>query len=185
MLQITLSHPYTAQTVAQLFLDNVFKLHGMPTIIVGDRDSLFLNTFWQELFKLQGITLAHSTAYHPQIDGQTEVVNRCLETYLRCMCCDQSQTWFKWLSLVEFWYNTNYHSTINHTPFEILYGYPTLLHIPYFVKDSNVAAVDKLLIDREAILQLLKYHLARAQSRMQQMANKHRTDREFHIGDLV
>ena len=97
-----LSHPYTAMSVAQAFLDTVFKLHGLPTILVSDRDKVFLSKFWSDFFKLQGVELHLCTAYHPQSDGQTEVVNRCLETYLRCMCRDQPTEWSKWISLAEF-----------------------------------------------------------------------------------
>jgi hypothetical protein len=71
-------HPFKTSTVSQLFMDRVFKLHGMPHSIVSDHDATFTNNFWQELFKLQGIQLHLITAYHPQTDGQTEVVNKCL-----------------------------------------------------------------------------------------------------------
>jgi hypothetical protein len=66
---LTLAHPYKACYVAQLFLDHVYKLHGLPTSIITGRDPLFTNTFWQELMKLLVVKLHFSTAYHPQMDG--------------------------------------------------------------------------------------------------------------------
>jgi hypothetical protein len=79
-----LQHPFTTSTVAQIFMDHVFKRHGMSHSIVSDRDPTFTQKFWQELFKLQGTQLHLNTTYHLQTDGQTEVVNKCLETFLRC-----------------------------------------------------------------------------------------------------
>lgn len=79
------SHPYTAYSMSRIFMDHIYKLHGLPESIISDRDSISLSNFRQELFKLLGTELNMSTAYHTQIDGQTERVNACLETYLRCM----------------------------------------------------------------------------------------------------
>lgn len=82
---IPLAHPYTAKSVAAKFLEFVVKLHGLPKSIVSDRDPIFVCTFWRELWRLSGTQLRLSSAYHPQTDGQTEVVNRIIEQYLCCL----------------------------------------------------------------------------------------------------
>ena len=109
---LPLQHPFTAAQVAQVFLDNVYKLHGLPNTIVSDIDKVFLSNFWQSLFKVLKVKLHMSTAYHPQTDGQSEVVNRCLECYLRCMSVEKPKEWTQWIAKAEFWYNTNFHSAI-------------------------------------------------------------------------
>jgi hypothetical protein len=74
---------YSVVQVAELFFREVFRLHGLPKNIVSDRDSRFIGTFWRELFWLVGTELTPSTSYHPQTDGQTEIVNKWVEGYLR------------------------------------------------------------------------------------------------------
>jgi hypothetical protein len=117
-----LQHPFTTSTVAQPFMDQVFKLHGMLHSIVSDCDPTFTNNFWQELFKLQGTQLHLSITYHPQNYGQTKVVNKCLETYLRCFASEKQHQWAQWLPLAEWWYNTSYHTATRMNPFEEVYG---------------------------------------------------------------
>ncbi|GJX34500.1 putative mitochondrial protein [Tanacetum coccineum] len=82
---MALSHLYTASSVEQVFLDTIYRLHRLPDSIVSDRDTVFLSLFWKSLFKMLKVDLKMSTAYHPQTDRQTEVVNKCVECYLRCM----------------------------------------------------------------------------------------------------
>uniref|UniRef100_A0A6M2FAR0 Integrase catalytic domain-containing protein n=1 Tax=Populus davidiana TaxID=266767 RepID=A0A6M2FAR0_9ROSI len=90
---ITLAHPFTAQEVAKFFLDHIYKFHGLPAMILTDRDRVFTSLFWRELFRHLGVKLLLSTFYHPQTDGQTERVNQCLETYLRCIIMHCPKKW--------------------------------------------------------------------------------------------
>jgi len=182
---IALNHPYTALDVAQAYLDHVFKLHGWPQSIISDRDKVFLSDFWQALLSIQGSTLLMSTAYHPQIDGRTEVVNRCLETYLRCMCSEKTNEWSKWLPLAEWWYNTTFHSATELTPYEVVYNQPPPVHLPYVPVETKVDAVDRSLQKREAMIQMLKFFLLRVQHRMKTQADKHRSERELEVGSWV
>nr|KYP75268.1 Transposon Ty3-G Gag-Pol polyprotein [Cajanus cajan] len=163
---MALARPYTVAEVAQSFLDNVFKLHGFYESIIGDRDSIFVSQLWKELLAFQGVQIQLSTAYHPQTDGQSEFVTRCLETYLRCMYADTPLQWSKWLALAERWYNTNYHNTINANPCEIVYGQPPLIYLPYLPGESKVELVDRSLQRREEMLKFFKFHMKRAQDRM-------------------
>uniref|UniRef100_A0A7N2KR02 Uncharacterized protein n=1 Tax=Quercus lobata TaxID=97700 RepID=A0A7N2KR02_QUELO len=178
---IPLSHPYTAVKVASLFMTHIFRLHGLPASIVSDRDPVFTSRFWEELFRLQGVDLAMSSAYHPQSDGQTEVVNRSLEQYLRAFTGDKPKQWVEWLPLAEFWFNTNYHTATKVTPFEALYGFQPPQLMDYIPGLTKAAAVDDFLLARQQILDLLKGNLVAAQDRMKLQADKHRQERSFEI----
>uniref|UniRef100_A0A2N9IF31 Integrase catalytic domain-containing protein n=1 Tax=Fagus sylvatica TaxID=28930 RepID=A0A2N9IF31_FAGSY len=182
---MALAHPYTAAKVADLFMKNVFKLHGMPTSIVSDRDTAFIANFWQELFKIQEVELAMSSSYHPQTDGQTEVVNRSLEQYLRAFAGDKPSLWVHWLPMAEFWFNTNYHTSTKMTPFEALYGYEPPTVMDYIPGTTKVAAVDDYLHQQQGIIGLLKENLLSAKSRMKSQADKHRLERSFQVGEWV
>ena len=72
-----------AAQVADIRFKEIFKLHGLPKSIVSNRDGIFMNAFWKELFRLVVTQLTPSTRYHPQTNGQTERVNKWLEGYLR------------------------------------------------------------------------------------------------------
>nr|GEU31244.1 hypothetical protein [Tanacetum cinerariifolium] len=156
---IPLTHPFTASQVAQLFLNQVYKLHGLPESIVSDKDKVFISNFWKALFAELKVKLKLSTACYPQTDGQTEVVNRSLACYLRCMCGEKPKEWVKWLSLAEFWYNTNYHTLAKTTPYEAVNCQTPLIHVPYIPGDSRVEEVDRTLQAREEAIKVLKFHL--------------------------
>jgi hypothetical protein len=88
---IALGHPYTASSVAWAFFDGIVRLHEFPLSIVNDRYPVFTEHVWQDLFKMAGATLKMSTAFHPQMDRQSEVVNKIIAMYLRCVTGDQPQ----------------------------------------------------------------------------------------------
>jgi hypothetical protein len=163
---LPVKHPYSAITIAKLFMDNVVKLHGLPQSIVTDRDTVFVSAFWKELFKLYKVQLNFSTAYHPQTDGQTERVNQCVEMYLRCAVQDSPKQWKAWLSLAELWYNSAFHSSLGCSPFKALYGHdPQLGAAPLLPPDAS-PSVTQIIEDRELHLQMLKQRLQQAQNRM-------------------
>lgn len=182
---IPLSHPFTAKDIAALFTKEIIRLHGFPASIVSDRDKVFLSTFWTELFKQAGTKLKYSSAYHPQSDGQTEVVNRCLEAYLRCLTGHKPKQWPSWLTWAEYWYNTNYHSSIKTTPFQALYGRDPPILIKGDVQESSVEEVSQLMAQRNTMLEEMKEQLEKAQNRMKTQANKHRREVEYNVGDMV
>jgi hypothetical protein len=180
-----LSHPFKASTVATAFMETVQKLHGSPKIIVSNRDPIFTGHFWTELFSCLGNQLAHSSSYHPQSDGQTEIVNKCLEVYLRCFVSNKQTQWFKWLPLAEWWYNTSFHTATKMTPFMALYGYHPPSITSSLKEKSKVQAVEDHIENQQQILQILKDNLTMAQNRMKQQADQHRSERSFEVGDWV
>jgi transposase InsO family protein len=121
---IALDHPYTASSVARVFFMDIVRLHGFPESIVSDRDPVFTSNIWRELFKLAGVTLRLSTAFHPQTDGQSEAVNKSIAMYLRCITGDHPRAWLEWLPWAEYCYNTAFHSALRTTPFQVVYGRP-------------------------------------------------------------
>ena len=182
---IPLSHPYTASIVASRFVANVVKLHGLPRTILSDRDPVFLSHFWKELWCLSGTTLKMSTAYHPQTDGQTEVVNRCIEQYLRCFVQQRPTHWSSFLPWAEYWYNTTFHSSTGTTPFQALYGRPPPAIPRYELGSTLVGEIDEQLQRRDELLDELKQHLEASNNRTKQLADTHRRDVEYKIGDWV
>ncbi|GMF65772.1 unnamed protein product [Phytophthora lilii] len=115
------SDKISAEKTAKVFLDVVFRLHGLPTEIVSDRDTRFTSKFWRALFGLLGTKLSMSTAAHPETDGQTERVNRVLEDVLRSYATSFKE-WSEFLPLCEFALNNSTHVSTGHSPFYVNYG---------------------------------------------------------------
>lgn len=75
------SFGFTATSVAEYFVNQIVRLHGMPKTITSDCDKIFMSLFWKELFARSGATLKMSSTYHPKTDGQTEITNKTIKQY--------------------------------------------------------------------------------------------------------
>ena len=151
-----LKHPFDAKTVAEVFMKEVVRLHDFPQSIVSDRDKIFMSNFWKEHFRLASTKLNRSTVYHPQTNGQTEVVNSSVEIYLRCFCGERPKQWMKWIPWAEYWYNTTYQRSLGVSPFQAVYGRapPALLY--YGDRGTSISTLDEQLKERDIVLGVLK-----------------------------
>lgn len=185
----------SAEELADRFLTRVYSLHGAPETIVSDRGTQFVSEFWRELSARLGITLRHSSAYHPETDGQTERINAILEAYLRGFMNFAQNDWVDWLPLAEFASNNATSETTGVSPFFANYGFnPRLGFEPRspcspdktpqqkkeFLKASSIA-------DRfDRILTQLKALAADAARRYEENANTRRSDAPvYEVGQRV
>jgi hypothetical protein len=179
---ISLGHPYSTISVAKAFFEQVVCLHGMSASIVSDHDPVFTSMIWWELFRLSDTQLRTSSAFHPQTDGQSEVMNRIITIYLRCLAGDRPKSWLRWLSWAEYCYNTSYQTTLHATPFEVVYGraLPTMA-APFQARATRVVAVERR--DRDVFLEEIRSRLVQAQSMMKLKHDKHHRALELAVGD--
>uniref|UniRef100_A0A2N9EEP8 RNA-directed DNA polymerase n=1 Tax=Fagus sylvatica TaxID=28930 RepID=A0A2N9EEP8_FAGSY len=148
---------YSLDQLAQLYIEEIVRLHGIPVSIVSDRDPRFTSRFWKSLHKALGTNLNFSTAFHPQTDGQSERTIQILEDMLRACVLDLKGSWANHLCLVEFAYNNSFQSSIGMAPYEALYGR----------KCRSPICWDEV------------------GSRQKSYADKRRKDLEFEVGDMV
>jgi hypothetical protein len=180
----------TAPGAARAFVDNIFRLHGLPRTIVSDRDPRFTSDFWKELFKILGVRLTPSTAYHPETDGQTERVNRTLGQVLRAYVGYRQDDWDQWLPMVEFAYNNAKQASTGLTPFYCDLGqHPlvpdSLLTTTEFSDITRVDATAGFLRRMAEILHEARGAIAEAQERQAYYANQHRREETFEEGEMV
>uniref|UniRef100_A0A803TDM9 Gypsy retrotransposon integrase-like protein 1 n=1 Tax=Anolis carolinensis TaxID=28377 RepID=A0A803TDM9_ANOCA len=175
----------TAKETADLFLQHVFRLHGLPKSLVTDRGSQFTSRFWKALQKLLGIDSRLSSAHHPQTDGQTERTNATLEQYLRCYVNYQQDNWASLLPLSEFAYNNGVQASTKETPFFANYGFHPRF-FPPVIETSEVPAAEDWLQELTAVQQLLLQQLDQAKEDYKRHADKHRQPGpEIKVGDRV
>ena len=114
---IPCSTTITSKDLAKLFIDHVWKHHGLPESCISDRGSLFVSDWWRHLCRRLKVTCKLSTAYHPETDGQTEIANAYMEQYLRMFISYYQDNWPDWVALAEFVSNDIISTSITVTPF--------------------------------------------------------------------
>lgn len=100
---------------------------------------MFTSEFWRELFRLEGVKLQMTSAFHPQADGQSEATNKIITMYLCCLG-DCPRQWLEWLPWAEYCYNSSFQQSLQTSPFELVYGRPPPLIRSYVYGDARLPA---------------------------------------------
>jgi hypothetical protein len=166
---------------AEMFLQHIVRLHGIPLDIVSDRHPILTSPFWRDFLKLLGSKPNHTTAFHPQSNGGNERINQVVSQYLRIFTNDNKDDWSTTkLAQAEFVYNNSFHSSTGMSPFEANYGYhprsPLDLRLP-----TNIPSVEDLHDKRLDLRSQLVDNLARAQANYKRFYDRHARDVPEHI----
>ena len=140
-------------------MKEIFRLHGIPKMVISDRDAKFTGNFWKALFKGLDTKLNFSTVFHPQTDGQTERVNQILEDMLRMYVMNQPKKWEEYLHLVEFAYNNHFQASAKLSPFEIIYGRKCNTPISWSSLVDRIMLGPEMLRDMELIVKHVQHNL--------------------------
>jgi hypothetical protein len=173
------------QKMAELYIREIVRLHGVPNSIVSDRDPRFTSKFWGRLQDAMGTRLNFSTAYHPQTDGQSERTIRILEDMLRLCVLDFKGNWINFLPLVEFAYNNSFQATIGMAPYEALYGRKCRSPLYWDEVGEKQLLGPEIVQDTKDKIALIRKRMLTAQSRQKSYADQHRRKLEFKVGDQV
>jgi len=175
----------SAEGLAQLFRDNIWKLHGLPDSIISDRGPQFVAGIMKELNQMLGIDTKLSTAFHPQTDEQTERMNQELEQYLRMFIDHRQEQWPEWLGMAEFAYNNKVHTGTKVSPFQANHRQNPRMGFELRKKGRYEGA--KRFAERmKKVQEEAKAALQKAQEDMKQYADRERGEvEEYRVGDLV
>nr|GEZ91398.1 reverse transcriptase [Tanacetum cinerariifolium] len=158
---------------AEIFQQEIIRLHGTPTSIVSDRDSRFTSRFWKGLQNAWGTRLKFSTAFHPETNRQTERTIQTLKDMLRSCALEWTGNWDEYLCLVEFAYNNSWHASIKRAPFELLYGRKCRAPICWNEVGERVVEGPKLVMVTNEKVAIAKEKLKEARSRQKRYADRY------------
>ncbi|KAK8617188.1 hypothetical protein V6N13_117154 [Hibiscus sabdariffa] len=173
----------SSNVLAEIYIREVIRLHGVPISILFDRDPKFTSRFWKSLQKALGTRVNLSTPFHPQTDGQSERVIQILEDMLRACVIDFGKNWEKSIPLVEFSYNNSYQTSIQMAPFEALYGRRCRTPLCWSELGENKVLGPLMIQDTEKQVQIIHNRLKQAFDRQKAYADTKRRDiRPRYIG---
>jgi hypothetical protein len=166
-------------------MSRIVCLHGVPKKIVSDRGTQFTSKFWERLHETLDTQLCFSFAYHPQIDGQTERVNKILADMLRACALQYGRSWDKSLPYAEFSYNNSYQESLKMALFEMLYG--RRCRTPLFWSEAGERKVfgPDILQEAEKQVRMVRVNLRVVQSRQKSYSDHRRRELSFEVGDFV
>ena len=175
----------TTETLSQLYIREIVRLHGVPLSIVSDRDSRFVAWFWKSLQQAMGTELCFSIDFHPQTDGQSERVIQVVEDMLRACVLDFKGNWSNHFPLVKFAYNNSYQASIGMAPYETLYGRPCRSPTCWLEAGESSLFGPEIVRETTEKIQLIRERPRMAQSRQKSYADRRRRPLEFQEGDYV
>jgi hypothetical protein len=176
---------YSAERYAEIYIDLLVRLHGVPKTILSDRGTQFVARFWAQVHESLATKLIHSSSYHPQTDGQTERVNQIVEDMLRACVIHFDKSWDKCLALAEFAYNNSYQASLKMAPFEALYGRRCCTRLNWSQAGERTLFGPKLIQEAEEKVSVIRENLRAAQMRQKSYHDKAKAPREFEIGNYV
>ena len=156
---------FTLEELCRLYIQEIVRLHGVPVSIVSDRDPWFTTQFYKSFKKAMGTQLSMSTAFHLQINGQSEQTIQILEDMLRACVLDLKGSWEEHLPLVEFAYNNSYQASIQMAPYEALYGRPCRSLICWTEVGESSITCPNLIKDTSEKVGMIRKRLLTTQSR--------------------
>lgn len=183
-----------AEEFGYMFVKNIVSKFGLSESIVTDRDPRWTSDFWKAVASHLKTKMALSSSHHPQHDGQTEVVNKTLETMLRAYTAENKESWAEWIHLLEFAYNSNVHSSTGCSPYFLLYGFNPTTPVDFIAGRTAPGAVGYGLKDSASnFLTKMEMHrgstrraIAKAQDEQARYYNRgRRSVPEFKKGDRV
>ena len=176
---------YSMDCLVELYVSDIVRLHGIPLSIVFDHDPQFMSRFWKELQSSFGTRLNFSTAFHPQTDGQSEIVIQVLEDMLQGCVLDFPGSWDRYISLMEFVYNNSYQSSIGMAPYGALYGRRCRTPMCWTKLNEHKIIGPDLVGDTEEKVQIIQQRIKAASDRQRSYANLKRKDIEYEVRDKV